>query len=181
MFINCTGKVKNLSIWSCSYNFYTCNEAAIPLSYQNQVTYLHSPGIKYKGCFQHHRTWKRHLNYADSGTDVKIGTTMLQESIAYIFSSITLSHWRTKQSGLFTDPCSKHPPILVMKIIQWIIWWSSWFLRRAVDVCCNVSEEQAASLFRVIESGSGGCWSGWEETNMLVTWDIWRKSGQTEV
>ena len=28
--------------------------------------YSHSPGIKYKGCFQHHRTWTRHLNYAGS-------------------------------------------------------------------------------------------------------------------
>ena len=129
---------KILSIWSCSCIFYTYNEAVLPLSYQNQVTYSHSPGINYKARLQHHRTWESHLNYAGSGTDVMIYATMLQESIVYIFSSTNLSHWRTKQSALFTDPCSKHPPILVIKTIQWIIWWSFGFLRHAVNVCVAV-------------------------------------------
>lgn len=138
----------------------------------------HSPGIKYKRHFKHHRTWKRHLKYAGSGTYVKMCTTMLQESIAAIFSSITNSHLKTKQSGIFTDPCNRYPPALVIKTNQWIIWWSFGFVQHMVDVCCNVLQEQAASLFRVIESHSGGCWSGWEETNMSVTWDSQTKSGQ---
>jgi len=93
------------------------------------------PWHKIQRMFTTSQAMRKPLNFAGSGTDVMVGTTTLQESIAYIFSSITLSHWRTKQSGLFTDPFSKHPPILVIKTIQWIIWRSFGFLCHAVDVC----------------------------------------------
>jgi hypothetical protein len=142
---------------------------------------LYSPGIKYKGCFEHHRTWKKTLkfcwfwNWCQDRYHYVAGIHCLR------LSSITLSHWRTKQSGLFTDPCSKDPPILVIKTIQWIIWWSFGFLCHAVDVCVAMLRRNATFLFRVIESGSSCCWSGWDDTNVSVTWGIWRESGQTEV
>jgi hypothetical protein len=53
------------------------------------------------------------------------------------------------------------------------------FYAHVVDVCCKVSDEQAASLFSVIESGSGEFSSHWGETNVSVARDVWRKYGKT--
>jgi len=43
----------------------------------------------------------------------------------------------------------------------------------------NISEEHTVSITTVPDSGSYGCWNGWEAMNVSVTWENWRKTNQS--
>jgi hypothetical protein len=57
---------------------------------------------------------------------------------------------------------------VILDQLMVFIWVSTPFCRCVF----HVSEERTASILRVTEYGSGGCWSGWEERNVWVIWEV---------